>query len=207
MRKCAIRNARNHGRAARRNLVVSRLPNLGLFDDDFHSAFFWNVRPLLSSSPSMSPMQLANLFDAHAPALLLYARQWGASGEDLVQDAFVKLAGQRTPPAEVVPWLYRVVRNAAIDAGKLQHRRTRREQIVARSTAWFAEADIEGLDAATAADALQSLPLEAREVIVAHLWGGLTFEQIAALAGTSASTAYRHYQAGLDRLREKLRVP
>jgi RNA polymerase sigma-70 factor (ECF subfamily) len=51
------------------------------------------------------------------------------------------------------------------------------------------------------------LPLDEREVIVAHLWGGLTFEQIAAVAGCSSSTAHRRYAAGLSALRERLHVP
>jgi RNA polymerase sigma-70 factor (ECF subfamily) len=40
--------------------------------------------------------------------------------------------------------------------------------------------------------------------MVAHLWGGLTFEQIADTVGGSASTAYRRYAAGLDLLRDRL---
>src|SRR5580704_12974324 len=99
----------------------------------------------------MSPKQIANLIDAHSPALLLYARQFCDVAEDVVQDAFLKLMAQRTWPNDAVPWLYRVVRNAALDAVKTQRRRVKREQAVARSTRWFVEADIEGLDAQTAA--------------------------------------------------------
>jgi DNA-directed RNA polymerase specialized sigma24 family protein len=50
------------------------------------------------------------------------------------------------------------------------------------------------------------LPLEQRETLVAHLWGGLTFEQIGELTGVSSSTAHRRYLAGLSALRERLRV-
>jgi RNA polymerase sigma-70 factor (ECF subfamily) len=152
----------------------------------------------------MSPKQIANLIDAHAPALLLYARQFGAPAEDVVQEAFLRLLRQRSWPAEIVPWLYRVVRNAALDAVKIERRREKREQAVARSARWFVEPAIDDLDAEAAANALKELPIETREVIVAHLWGGLTFEQIAAVSGTSASTACRHFQAGIALLREKL---
>ncbi len=62
------------------------------------------------------------------------------------------------------------------------------------------------LDPETATAELQALPLEQREVIVAHLWGGLTFEQIAEVSGISSSTAHRHYRAGLTALRERLGV-
>jgi DNA-directed RNA polymerase specialized sigma24 family protein len=50
------------------------------------------------------------------------------------------------------------------------------------------------------------LPVEQREVIVAHLWGGLTFEQIGELIDASSSTAHRWYLAGLVTLRERLGV-
>src|SRR5437773_1965365 len=42
--------------------------------------------------------------------------------------------------------------------------------------------------------------------VVAHLWGGLTFEEVAQLAGCSSSTAHRWYLAGLAALRERLGV-
>jgi RNA polymerase sigma-70 factor (ECF subfamily) len=153
---------------------------------------------------TMSPKQIANLIDAHSPALLLYARQFCDVAEDVVQEALLKLMAQQTWPTEVIPWLYRVVRNAALDAVKTQRRREKRERDVARATPWFVEAEIDGLDAETAANALRELPIDLREAIVAHLWGGLTFEQIAELSGTAASTACRRYRAGIVMLREKL---
>ena len=155
----------------------------------------------------MSPRQIANLIDAHAPALLLYARQLCAVAEDVVQEAFLKLMAQRTWPTEAVPWLYRVVRNAAFDAVKKQRRREKREQVAARSARWFVEPEIDGLDAETAEMALKELPVDLREIIVAHLWGGLTFEQIGAFVDIAASTAFRRYRAGIAQLREKLGVP
>ena len=57
------------------------------------------------------------------------------------------------------------------------------------------------------AAALERLPGEQREVIVARLWGGLSFEEIAEVAGCSASTAFRRYSAGIDALRQELGVP
>jgi RNA polymerase sigma-70 factor (ECF subfamily) len=108
----------------------------------------------------------------------------------------------------VVPWLYRVVRNAAISAARAETRRRRHETAAAeRAPAWFAAAEPTALDVTAATVALQALPLEQREVIVAHLWGGLTFEQIAELVSCSSSTAHRWYAAGLSALRERLRVP
>src|SRR5437763_12033948 len=155
----------------------------------------------------MSPHEFASLVDLHGPSLILYARQWCRAPEDVVQDAFLKLLALRERPREVVPWLYRVVRNGALDAGKTARRRQRREQAVARPERWFVEPAVGGLDAETAVAALQRLPGEQREVIIARVWGGLIFEQIAEVAGCSASTAFRRFSAGIDALRRELGVP
>src|SRR5437763_352252 len=68
----------------------------------------------------MGPERLGFLLDRHAAALELYARQWCALPEDVVQEAFLKLARQVTPPAQPLAWLYRVVRNGAISAGRAE---------------------------------------------------------------------------------------
>jgi RNA polymerase sigma-70 factor (ECF subfamily) len=156
---------------------------------------------------TMGAELLGRLFDQHAAALVLYARQWCTTPEDVVQEALLKLVSQKKPPDRLVPWLYRVVRNAAISAARSSKRRRHHEAVAAARTApWFVQAEAEGIDGATASGALQMLPLEQREAIVAHLWGGLTFEQIGELAGTSSSTAHRWYMAGLSALRERLGV-
>ncbi len=154
----------------------------------------------------MGPDELARLVDKHAAALTLYARQWCGTPEDVVQTAFLKLVRQRVAPENLVAWLFRVVRNAAIDAGRSARRRQKYEHRAAgNAPLWFVPTeDPTGLDARTAAAALQQLPDEIREIMVAHLWGGLTFEQIAGMVGGSASTCYRRFALGLDLLREKL---
>jgi RNA polymerase sigma-70 factor (ECF subfamily) len=153
--------------------------------------------------PPLGPELLDSLYRQHAPPLCLYARQWPGSAEDLVQDAFVKLAQQSPPPERVVPWLYRVVRNGAISAARAAARRRKREGKASVSEAWFAATE-DRLDAGEATRLLADLPLDLREVIVARLWGGLTFEEIAPLAGCSLPTAHRRYHAGLAQLRERL---
>ncbi|MDB5307321.1 MAG: sigE 8 [Gemmataceae bacterium] len=155
----------------------------------------------------MTPRQIADLTAAHAAALVLYARQWCDTPEDVVQDAFCKLVVPGTPPADPTAWLFRVVRNAAVDAGRSARRRVRREQAAARPVRWFVEAEVDGLDAETAVSALESLPPDLREVIIARLWGGLTLEQIATAAGCSVSTAHRRFEAGIAALRERFGVP
>ncbi len=151
----------------------------------------------------MGPEQLGDLIDRHTASLVLYARQWCAAPEDVVQEAFIKLVGQSRVPECPGAWLYRVVRNGAISAARAEKRRRSHEVRVARS-AWFVSTDQREHEATVA---LARLPLEQREVIVAHLWGGLTFDQIGELASTSAASAFRRYVEGLTALREQLGVP
>jgi len=154
----------------------------------------------------MTPEHLAELVDRHAAALALYARQWCACPEDVVQTAFLKLARQRVDPDNPVAWLFKVVRNGSLDAARAARRRHKHEGHLAELRPdWFLPPDDPtGLDARAAATALQSLPAEIREITVMHLWGGLTFEEIASAVGGSASTCYRRYAAGLTILRETL---
>src|SRR3974377_1191285 len=119
---------------------------------------------------------LGNLLDQHAAPLELYARQWCDTPEGVVQEAFLKLAGLRAWPENPAAWLFRVVRNGAIDAG-LAARRRRHHETAAASlpSPWFEPAESERpgeLAPDVAADELETLPIEEREVIVAHLWGG-----------------------------------
>jgi RNA polymerase sigma-70 factor (ECF subfamily) len=153
--------------------------------------------------PRIAPEELGRLYREHAPALRLYARQWPHGDEDLVQDAFVKLAQQSPAPGQALPWLYRVVRNGALAANRGEARRRRREGQSSTAEAWFAAAE-DCIDGREATRRLAELPLEQREVVVARIWGGLTFEEVARLAGCSLPTAHRRYQAGLAALRERL---
>ena len=119
-----------------------------------------------------------------------------------MQSAFVRLAQQVPPPERVLAWLYRVVRNEALAAHRSLARRRLREQ-EAGPREWFSSAE-DRLDAEEASALLAQLPLDLREVIVARLWGGLTFDEIARLVGCSLPTAHRRYQTGLAQLRERL---
>jgi RNA polymerase sigma factor (sigma-70 family) len=153
--------------------------------------------------PRLEPTILGALYRKHAAALRLYARQWNTCADDLVQSAFVSLAQQNPPPEQILPWLYRVVRNEALTVHRSATRRRQREQRASAPEAWFSSVD-EQLDTSEATRMLAELSLELREVIVARLWGGLTFDEIAVLVGCSRATAQRRYEAGLAELRVRL---
>src|SRR6516225_2480597 len=104
----------------------------------------------------MGPLEFSRLVDEHSAALVLYARQWCSAPEDVVQEAFVKLAAQRRQPDNLAGWLYRVVRNGARAAARAERRRRRHEAAAAlRSPSWFAPAEAARLDGESATAALQ----------------------------------------------------
>src|SRR6516165_6315638 len=103
----------------------------------------------------IGPEDLGRLVDAHGAALVLYARQWCAAPEDVVQEAFVKLTALATAPVNPAAWLYAVVRNAALSASRSERRRQRRESsCAARRVEWFEPNDGD-LAADLAAQALE----------------------------------------------------
>ena len=148
---------------------------------------------------------LAELVDRHAAALVLYARQLCESAEDVVQEALLKLTRQRRAPDALLPWLYRVVRNGALSAARSNRRRKKHEAGAAQGReTWFVDTGDQRIDARSAAEALETLTANDREIVVARVWGGLTFVEIGQLVGTSDSTAHRRYEAALKSLRARL---
>ncbi len=148
---------------------------------------------------------LAELLDRHGAALGLYARQWCQAPDDVVQQAFVELAGCRESPASPVAWLFAAVRRRAISRARSD--RSRRGHEAAAARRWFERSQDRALAATAAAELLADLPLEEREVVIAYVYGRLTFDEIARLVGVSTSTARRQYEAALDRLRERIDTP
>ncbi|MFQ5735134.1 MAG: RNA polymerase sigma factor, partial [Planctomycetaceae bacterium] len=123
----------------------------------------------------------------------------------VVQIAFIRLAEQSPLPERIVPWLYRVVRNAAISAARSAVRRTKHERTAAASP-WFTTDDEAPIDVQSATDAVRELDDECREALVARIWGGLSFEEIGEVTGVSSSTAHRRYESALRKLRIRLGV-
>jgi RNA polymerase sigma-70 factor (ECF subfamily) len=160
-------------------------------------------------SERLSYDEIAEIVDAHADALLLFARQWsGSSAEDVVQEAFLQLVHrvrENDPPDHVVPWLFRVVRNELISRYH-GHRRSqaREKRVASERSGWFEPSVETRLDAIRAVEELQTLPIEERELIVARIWGGLSFEEIATLTESSRSTVHRKYCAAIETLRRNL---
>ncbi len=150
---------------------------------------------------------VGRIFDAHARALVLYARQWLDDGgaRDAVQEAFVRLLRREDSPPNMLAWLYRTVRSAAIDSLRSEQRRQRRErEVAAQRSMWFEPRPENAIDAAAAQTALATVPEKQREVVVLRLWSGLTLAEIAEACEASVSTIFGRYRAGLAAVRKRL---
>ena len=150
----------------------------------------------------VAPEELSRLWHQHAARLLLIARTFGEPAEDAVQEAFIRLAQQTAAPEEPLAWLVRVVRNQLIQWHRSGERRGRRnEQAAARD--WFIDADhSDRLDADELTRALTRLPEIQRQIVVLHLWGEMSFEQIAQTVSLSRATAHRRYCEAIGSLRD-----
>jgi RNA polymerase sigma-70 factor (ECF subfamily) len=158
----------------------------------------------------ISPAELGRLWREHAAALELLARTRCRSPEDCVQEAFIRLAQQTRAPDDPLAWLARVVRNEAISQARASQRRTRREQQAASwQAAWLepVQGDHAGFAPAEVESALRGIDEAVRDVLVAHIWGGLTFRQIAEAFDMPRSTVHRRYLNALEQLRGRLGLP
>ena len=151
--------------------------------------------------------RLGQLLDEHARRLELYASQWTVVPEDCVQEAFISLAALATAPQEAVAWLYRVVRNGAMNAARSQRRRSHHESVAG----WLGEHDsrepLSKEDRLSLPEAFAKLPVSEREIVVLRIWSELTWQQIAELVGTSASSSHRTYVAALGKMKQQLEPP
>lgn len=156
------------------------------------------------------PAKLGQWFDAYSNHLLLYARSRGEGAEDVVQDAFVRLAGECAAgrsPGNIRAWLFACVRNGTTSAHRAAARRREREGwLASNSKPWFDAKFEDKLDAADAQAALATLPDAQREIVVLRLWSGLTLAEIASVVKTPLSTVHDHYRAALVAVRKAMRA-
>ena len=149
--------------------------------------------------------EIDELYRRHGRALVLFAASIAGErsrAQDAVHQVFAKLVeqGNLRRAADRKAYLFRSVRNAVLNERKVQRRSVRLEP----DCAWF---DPPGRDYAAERKlrrALSALPEEQREVTVLHIWGELTFLEIAGVLGISANTAASRYRYALEKLREAM---
>jgi RNA polymerase sigma-70 factor (ECF subfamily) len=154
---------------------------------------------------TVSRDDVQTLYDAHGRTLLAYARSLLgdiAAAEDVLHQVFIRLLrGDVRILGAPLPYLCRAIRNAASN-----YRRGRaRDTELADGAEWL-EAPGGMEDAALALQqALDALPGDQRDAIVLHVWGQMTFQDIAEALEISPNTAASRYRYGLSKLRERLK--
>jgi RNA polymerase sigma-70 factor, ECF subfamily len=145
------------------------------------------------------------LYDNKAAQLILYSRAFGLShgeAEDVVQEAFIALLRIPKKPDSPEAYLYRTVRNRALNYKRGFWRRVAREL---ESSRWFERSPDETEAERAAMRCLQDLPPEQREVIVLKIWSRHTFEEIGNLLDLSPNTVAGRYRYGMQKLRASLK--
>jgi RNA polymerase sigma-70 factor (ECF subfamily) len=157
----------------------------------------------------MNQADLIRSFEAHAPALVLYARQWldRSRAEDAVQEAYVRLLLLGAPPRNARAWLYRAVRNEAITQWRSARSRSRRERDVAVPEALFEQHEVAREEVEALTRALAKLPQPQREILVLRVWGGLTLAEISELVEAPLSSVFHQYKSALAAMREWMDQP
>jgi RNA polymerase sigma-70 factor (ECF subfamily) len=144
--------------------------------------------------------------DAHAPRLLLFARQKArceADAQDLVQEAVVECWQRCGPDLPPLRLLFATIQRRAIDRARQEDRRARREQVarVDDTQPWFDSGVADRELSQVIQAVLAELPAEQREVITLKVWGELTFAEIAEALDIPLNTAASRHRYGMDALR------
>lgn len=144
------------------------------------------------------------LYDAKAAELVLYGRALGlghGEAEDVLQETFIALMQLSGPPAKLEHYCVRSYRNRALNHRRSLWRRLTREW---ESLRWFEKCPDESPAERQAMQALATLPVEQREVIVLKVWHGCTFEEIGGLLEISPNTAAGRYRYGLQKIKHQI---
>lgn len=125
--------------------------------------------------------------------------------EDAIQEAFYRLFRSNSRARQMKAYVFCTVRNAAID-------QLRRNPAPAEELSEFIFDPGPGPDHAAAENefqrqvtaALTTLSEDERETIVQHIYGDLTFREIAKIRDAPLGTVTAWYQRGIKKLRERL---
>ncbi len=144
--------------------------------------------------------ELRRFYETHRQELFTYAlalTRCQSGAEDAVHTAFSHVLERGRMPRDLRPYLFRCVRNAAIDGQRIASR----EQ---SNTSLFNGRQSDGVDLQfrlEMEELLVRLPNAEREVIVLKLYSGLTFREIARVQRIPQGTAASLYRRGIDKLR------
>ncbi len=158
--------------------------------------------------------QLESLYSAERDRLFTYALSvLGNEGrsEDVVHDVFRRLCESPVQAGDLRAFVYRCVRNRALDLLRGDARRKNNPgageptsiYAIGHSVPW--EGMLSEQRARQVEKGLQSLRVEEREVVVLHIHSEMTFEAISALLEAPLGTVASRYRRALAKLRKTLK--
>lgn len=150
--------------------------------------------------------------EEHGPLLYNYARQlYAAEAEDIMQRALIQTAKAvregRLPARgdDALRYACTVIRHEAYGSTRRSRQRSTALQEWAVQAPLLTAPDPAAEERCAAAEAaLRELDTDYAEVIMLHLWGGLTFREIAAITGETGDAVSSRYRYALILLRKKL---
>jgi RNA polymerase sigma-70 factor (ECF subfamily) len=147
--------------------------------------------------------EIEALYRQHGPALVLFATAIMGETErarDAVQHVFLKLLqdDKLQGAFDKKAYLFACVRNAVLNEVRME----RRNAVLDPEAAWFDPPQRDYAAELNQRRALACLPEDQRQVVVLHIWGDLTFQQISELLNISANTAASRHRYALAKLRE-----
>jgi RNA polymerase sigma-70 factor (ECF subfamily) len=154
-------------------------------------------------SPSENSDDIEELYRLHGGALVLFGLAICGDrslAQDAVHQVFLKFVenGSLQRATNKKAYVFAAVRNALLNENKVQFRNAPLEP----DSAWFIPPERDYVGEANLRRALGALPDEQRQVVVLHVWGDLTFSEVADLLAISADTAASRYRYALAKMRE-----
>ena len=152
--------------------------------------------------------KLEKFYDHYCQQLFTYAlsitRRHDLS-EDAIHNAFSKLLTIKESPQNLKVYVFRSVRNSAIDlVRKEKHQGEPLEPLVFSDSPNPRETSEMVEFKKMVKNALINLSEEERETIVLHLYADLTFREIAEMREISMNTIMSWYRRGMEKLRKEL---
>ena len=155
--------------------------------------------------PGIQASEIEHLYRHHGAALLLFAVAMTGDrsrAQDAVHQVFLKLLEGRAQRqvVDMKAYLFSCVRNTILNETKVYQRSVPLED----KSAWFIPQQRDYTAELNLRRALAALPVDQRAAVVLHIWGELTFSQIAKILEISANTAASRYRYALAKLREAM---
>jgi RNA polymerase sigma-70 factor (ECF subfamily) len=142
--------------------------------------------------------QLRRFYEGNRQELFTYSlavTRNREAAEDAIQNAFQRLLGRSSLPDDLRPYVFRCVRNAAIDDAR--RAKVQEGDLFVAPDECAIDSNLRGeLNAL-----FDQLSNDERETIVLKVFDGMTFQEIANVREVSINTIASWYRRGMEKLR------